>query len=110
MNTRFRESFAEDLAALTEARLLRRIQRVIEQVEAAATFQQIANLKRLETRGKYYHIRVGNYRVGLVFEDGAVTFVRCLDRKEITATSPEFLAGRECCTATFGSLASTAGR
>ena len=79
MKTRFRESFAEDLAALTEARLLRRI----KQVEAAATFQQIANLKRLEARGKYYHIRVGNYRVGLVFEDGAVTFVRCLDRKEI---------------------------
>ena len=79
MNTRFRESFAEDLAALTEAGLLRRIQ----QVEAAATFQQIANLKRLEARGKHYRIRVGNYRVGLVFEDGAVTFVRCLDRKEI---------------------------
>jgi mRNA-degrading endonuclease RelE of RelBE toxin-antitoxin system len=26
---------------------------------------------------------VGDYRVGFVFEHGAVTFVRCLDRKEI---------------------------
>ncbi len=83
MNTRFRESFARDLSALTDAGLRRRIKRVIEQVEAAESFRQIANLKRLEARGKYYRIRVGNYRVGFVFEDGEVTFVRCLDRKEI---------------------------
>ena len=83
MNTRFRESFDQDLAALTDAGLLRRIKRVIEQVEAARTFLQIPNLKRLDARGKYYRIRVGDYRVGFVFEQGTVTFVRCLDRKEI---------------------------
>ncbi len=83
MNTRFRESFDRDLSALADAGLRRRIQRVIEQVEAARTFQQIPNLKRLDARGKYYRIRVGDYRVGLVFEQGAVTFVRCLNRKEI---------------------------
>ena len=83
MKTRFRESFAKDLAALTEAALLSRIKRVIEQVETARTFREIPHLKRLEARGKYYRMRVGNHRVGIVFEDGAVTFVRCLDRKEI---------------------------
>ena len=83
MNTRFRESFDEDLSALIDAGLLRRIKRVIEQVEAGRTFLQIPNLKRLDARGKYYRIRVGDYRVGFVFEHGAVTFVRCLDRKEI---------------------------
>jgi mRNA interferase RelE/StbE len=83
VNTRFRESFADDLSALTDAGLRRRIQRVIEQVEAARTFQQIPNLKRLDAKGKYYRIRVGDYRLGFVFEQGAVTFVRCLDRKEI---------------------------
>lgn len=83
MNTRFRESFSDDLTALTDAALLRRIRRVIEQVEAARTFQGIPNLKRLDAKGKYYRIRVGDYRLGFVFEHGAVTFVRCLDRKEI---------------------------
>ena len=83
MNTRFRESFDADLSALTDAGLLRRIKRVIEQVEAARTFLQIPNLKRLDARGKYYRIRVRDYRVGFVFEQGTVTFVRCLDRKEI---------------------------
>jgi mRNA interferase RelE/StbE len=83
VNTRFRESFDDDLAILTDSGLRRRIKRVIEQVESAPTFQQITNLKRLDSKGKYYRIRVGDYRLGFVFEDGAVTFVRCLNRKEI---------------------------
>ncbi len=56
---------------------------MIEQVEAAPTFQQIPNLKRLDRKGKYYRIRVGDHRLGFVFDRGAVTFVRCLNRKEI---------------------------
>ena len=83
MNTAFRKSFDADLSVLTDVALLRRIRKVIEQVEAARTFQQIPNLKRLEAAGKYYRIRVGDYRLGLVFERGAVTFIRCLNRKEI---------------------------
>ena len=44
MNTAFRESFDADLSAIREAALLRRIKKVVEQVEAARTFQQIPNL------------------------------------------------------------------
>lgn len=83
MKTAFRESFYADLSAITDAGLLRRIRKIIEQVEAAQTFQQVPNLKRLEASGKYYRIRVGDYRIGFVFEHGIVTFVRCLNRKEI---------------------------
>jgi mRNA interferase RelE/StbE len=83
VNTSFRESFDADLSAIADPALLRRIRKVIEQVEAARTFQQIPNLKRLEASGKYYRIRVGDFRLGFVFESGSVTFVRCLDRKEI---------------------------
>jgi len=88
VNTRFRESFAADLSAITDTGLRRRIKKMIERVEAARTFQQIPNLKRLDAKGKYYRIRVGDYRVGFVFEQGAVTFVRCLDRKEIYRLFP----------------------
>jgi len=54
VNALFRESFDTDLSAITGAGLLRRIKKVIEQVEAARTFQQIPNLKRLDAKGKYY--------------------------------------------------------
>jgi mRNA interferase RelE/StbE len=80
VKTFFRESFDKDLAAVTDAALLRRIKKVIEQVEAARTFLEIPNLKRLDARGKYFRIRLGKYRVGFVFEQSAVTFVH---RREI---------------------------
>ena len=88
MNTAFRESFEADLTAIRDAALLRRIRKVIEQVEAARTFQQFPNLKRLEASGKYYRIRLGDYRLGFVFESGVVTFIRCLNRKEIYRNFP----------------------
>ena len=83
MKVFFRESFAKDLAVLTDDKLLGRIKEAIVRVEQARTFQDISNLKRLEASGKYYRIRVGEYRLGLVFEKGGLVFVRCLDRKEI---------------------------
>ncbi len=83
MNTTFRESFDADLSVIADASLLRRIKKVIEQVEVARTFQQIPNLKRLEATGQYYRIRLGDYRIGFVFDRGTVTFVRRLNRKEI---------------------------
>ncbi len=83
MNTSFRESFESDLSALIDSNLLRRIRKTIEQVESARTFQQISNLKRLEAAGKYYRIRLGDYRIGFIFDNGTVTFVRCLHRREI---------------------------
>lgn len=83
MTTFFRESFDKDLSVVTDAGLLRRIRKMIEQVESARTFREIPNLKRLDAKGKYFRIRLGDYRVGFVFEKSAVTFVRCLHRREI---------------------------
>jgi mRNA interferase RelE/StbE len=71
VNTLFRASFEADLAAIENPGLLRRIKKVVEQVEAAQTFQHIPNLKRLDAKGKYYRIRLGDYRIGFVFEHGA---------------------------------------
>jgi len=88
VNTLFRESFHADLSAITDVGLLRRIKKLIEQVEGACTFQQIPHLKRLDAKGKYYRLRAGDYRVGFVFEQGAVSFVRCLNRKEICRFFP----------------------
>jgi mRNA interferase RelE/StbE len=83
VTTLFRESFDKDLSVVTDTGLLRRIQKVIEQVEAANSFREIPNLKRLDAKGKYFRIRLGDYRLGFVFEQGAVTFVRCLHRREV---------------------------
>ena len=54
-----------------------------ELVEQAQHLGQVANLKKLRGGGNYYRIRVGDYRIGLIVEGDAVTFVRFLHRKDI---------------------------
>jgi hypothetical protein len=58
VNTLFRESFHADLSAITDVGLLRRIKKLIEQVETAPTFQQIPHLKRLDAKGKWFTVRL----------------------------------------------------
>ena len=83
MNTQFRASFARDLRNIKNKDSLKRIKETIEQVERAQSAQDIPNLKKLKGGSNYYRIRVGEYRVGLIIESDTVTFVRCLNRKEI---------------------------
>lgn len=83
MNIQFRASFSKDISSIKNKGLLDRIRETIEYVDAAQNLQEIANLKKLKGGSSYYRIRVGEYRLGLTIENDIVTFVRCLNRKEI---------------------------
>ena len=83
MKVLFRESFARDLRRIEDREVTRRIQQAVESVEQAATLQDVPNLKRLRAKGRYYRIRVGNYRLGLTIDEDEVSFVRVLHRREI---------------------------
>ena len=78
----FRRSFFKDLRG-TDKSLRRRVEKVINEVEAASSLQEVHNLKRLTGKGPYYRIRAGDYRIGLKVEDGVVEFVRFLHRKDM---------------------------
>jgi mRNA interferase RelE/StbE len=79
----FRASFAKDIRGIKNKELLNPFKERILQVEKAQTSKDIANLKKLKGGVNYYRVRVGEYRIGLIIEDDTVTFVRCLNRKEI---------------------------
>ncbi|WP_293126172.1 type II toxin-antitoxin system RelE/ParE family toxin [Microcoleus sp. bin38.metabat.b11b12b14.051] len=83
MNVEFRKSFEKDLNNLRDESLLQRIQAVIEEVEAAENFGDVSNLKKLKADGNYYRIRIGDYRIGIAFDENIVIFVRVLHRKEV---------------------------
>jgi mRNA interferase RelE/StbE len=79
----FRESFAKDLKGIKNKNLLKRAKEVIELVEQADSLTSISNLKKLKGGGNYFRLRVGDYRVGLAFENDTVILVRFLNRKDI---------------------------
>ncbi len=83
MNIEFRKSFEKDLVKILDADLFQRIQEAIEQVENAEKLNEVSNIKKLKGDGDYYRIRLGDYRIGIKFNDGIVSFVRILHRKEI---------------------------
>jgi mRNA interferase RelE/StbE len=79
----FRASFAKDLRSVRDKGLSKQIMETIELVEHAHRLEEIANLKKLKGKGNYFRIRMGEYRIGIAVESDTVTFVRCLNRKEI---------------------------
>ena len=88
MKALFRASFAKDLSGIKNKDILRRIKEAVEQVEKAQSLQEITNIKKLKGGRNYYRIRVGEYRIGIIIEGDEISFVRCLDRKEIYRSFP----------------------
>jgi mRNA interferase RelE/StbE len=83
VTVRFKESFVRDLRHIKDKGLLTRVRELIELVEQAPHLGQVVDLKKLRGGGNYYRIRVGDYRIGLIVEGDASTFVRFLHRKDI---------------------------
>lgn len=83
MKLLFKESFAKDLEKITDTQFLSQVRRVIESTEKAPTLREIPHIKKLLASGKYFRIRIGQYRIGLIAEKGEITFVRCLHRRDI---------------------------
>jgi mRNA interferase RelE/StbE len=83
VRVQFRSSFAKDLRRIRDTERLTRIKAAIEQAEGAESLHEIGNLKKLKGGASYFRIRVGEWRIGVVIEGDAITFVRCLDRKDL---------------------------
>ena len=83
MKVEFRRSFIKDLERVKRKELKERVKAAITQVEGAQTIQEIRNIKKLRGGERYYRIRIGDYRLGLVLKEGTAVFVRFLHRKDV---------------------------
>lgn len=83
MKVEFKRSFVKDLRRVRDKALKKQVEEVIELVEQASNLQEIGNVKRLGGGERYYRIRIGDYRIGLVLEGETVVFVRFLHRKDV---------------------------
>ena len=83
MKTGFKSSFTKDLKSIKSKTVLESVAKLIENVESAQDLRGIPEVKKLKAKRNYYRIRLGNYRVGISHEKNEITFIRCLDRKEI---------------------------
>ena len=88
MTPDFRTSFLRDLKRIKDQALHQRIQKAIEEIEAAADLGAVKNLAKLEGGKNCYRVRVGDYRIGIMVQGDVVSFARCLHRREIYKVFP----------------------
>ena len=83
MKVEFRESFLKDIQKVKAKSILPRVREAIAAVESSATIQSVPGIRRLKGGGRYFRIRIGDYRIGIVQEGKVLVFVRLMNRKEI---------------------------
>ncbi|MBN1484894.1 MAG: type II toxin-antitoxin system RelE/ParE family toxin [Chloroflexia bacterium] len=83
MRVLFEASFARDLQRIRNKKLLDRVQKLIDEIKAAAALDEIKHLSKLKGTETFYRIRLGDYRVGVEIIQDRVVLVRILHRKDI---------------------------
>ena len=84
MRVEFTPGFARDLRRLRDDALRRRVERTIEELEAAASMSDVSGVGRLNTEsGRSYRIRIGDYRLVMEVEGGVAVLTRFGHRRDV---------------------------
>jgi len=81
--------FEKDTDKIKDRKILNKIADIIESLKATDNITSIKNIKKLKGSNKFYRIRLGDYRIGLIIEDEVIKFIRCLHRKDIYRFFPK---------------------
>lgn len=88
MKVLFEKAFLKDIKKRKDKALKARVKAVISDVKEAKDRSELTNIEKLKGHGSAYKIRLGDYRIGLFFEDDTIIFSRLLHRKEIYKKFP----------------------
>jgi mRNA interferase RelE/StbE len=83
MNIRIDTTFEKDLRKIKSKPLEQKVALLIREILAAESLGEIRNIKLLKGSDVHYRIRIGDYRVGLIFSGKTIILIRILHRKEI---------------------------
>ena len=83
MELEFRSSFTRDLKRVRDADIRGRVHRMIGELEAASDIADISGAARIKAEGRYYRIRIGDYRLGIALERDVAILVRFLHRRDV---------------------------
>jgi mRNA interferase RelE/StbE len=83
MEVAFTKAFSKQIDALQNESLKSRLAQVVQNVILTNTLQDIANLKKMKGHQTAYRIKIGDYRIGLFFEESVIIFAYLAHRKDI---------------------------
>lgn len=83
MEVQYRQLFLKDLKKLRKQSIYDQIYEIaFTTLPNARSLQEITNVKAMKGYSERYRIRVGDYRVGIVVQNGSIEIMRVLHRRE----------------------------
>jgi len=83
------KSFETDINEITDKKLLKSIADCIKEVQKISKLAEIGNCKKLKGYKNAYRISLGKYRLGFIFENQTIQFIRFLHRSKIYQKFPD---------------------
>ncbi len=83
MRINYKKQFLKDLSKLPSPYRKRIETLVFETIPGESTHDVIQRLSKLSGHNNYYKVRLGEYRIGIYFENDFLEFKRVLHRKDI---------------------------
>jgi len=83
MKVTFDQKFMKRLDKIDDKDIINKVKKVILSLERAATLNDVQHLKKLESRGHFYRIRLGDYRIGFELLDETVCLITIAHRKDV---------------------------
>ncbi|MCW0484986.1 type II toxin-antitoxin system RelE family toxin [Gaoshiqia sediminis] len=90
MKIEYRSSFVKDIKKLKSTALSKLIKSVIENCENAHTISDIKHCEPLQSRGKFFKIKHGQYRFGVFIDKGTIEFLKFGTRQNFYDDFPPF--------------------
>jgi mRNA-degrading endonuclease RelE of RelBE toxin-antitoxin system len=76
MKVLFRNSFLKDIKKLKSVTTVNFVHSAIDNCEKAVTISDIKNCEPLQSRGKFFKLKYGQYRFGIYIDKGTIEFLK----------------------------------
>ena len=88
MKIRYTRSVTKDVRKIRNAKLIRQIESVIQQLKQANSLAEAPNVQKVQGHRNAYRIRIGEYRLGFYLLEDEIVLARFLKRNDIYKLFP----------------------
>ncbi len=77
------KSLEKDISKINDKVILKKTHSTIIAIQKSSKLSEIKNLKKLKGSKNFYRIRIGDFRLGIVYQNKTIEIIRLLHRKDI---------------------------
>ncbi len=89
MKLTFEKRFLKDLQKIKEKEVKLKIKEIITNLKDCDFFSEIPSIKKIKGYVNFYRIRIGQYRLGIFYDNNEIRLIRFLHRKEVYLYFPK---------------------